>query len=418
MPVSVLVGTQWGDEGKGKIIDILTEDIDVVCRYQGGNNAGHTVVIDGKKYVLHLIPSGILRDGVTCIIGNGVVLDPDAFIQEIQELQKEGIDAKGKLFISDRTHLIFPFHKEEDISSESKKGEEKIGTTKRGIGPCYKEKSNRTGIRLADIYDAEHLRKKIHTALSERGAVDEIKLEEILSQFLAFAEVLKPYCCDTLLMVDRLIKEDKRILCEGAQGTMLDVDYGTYPYVTSSSPTSGGACTGAGVPPHAISTVYGLTKAYTTRVGSGPFPTELNDADGELLRKEGDEFGATTGRPRRCGWLDLVVVKHSLRVNGITELVLTKLDVLDVCETIKVCIGYTIDGEEIDYIPAQVEKLFKAVPQYKSFQGWRSSTHGITSYDELPENTQNYISFLEEYLEVPVRMISTGKDRSDIIIRG
>ena len=418
MPVSVLVGTQWGDEGKGKIIDILTENIDVVCRYQGGNNAGHTVVIEGKKYVLHLIPSGILRDGVSCIIGHGVVLDPEAFIAEISELLEEGINAEGKLFISNRTHLIFPFHKEEDISSESKKGEEKIGTTKRGIGPCYKEKCNRTGIRLADLYAPEILKKKIHDALNERGDVNETYLESIYKQFLEYADILKPYCCDTLLLVNRLIKEEKRILCEGAQGTMLDIDYGTYPYVTSSSPTSGGACTGVGIPPHAISTVYGLTKAYTTRVGSGPFPTELNDHDGELLRKEGDEFGATTGRPRRCGWLDLVVVKHALRVNGITELVLTKLDVLDLCETIKVCTSYMVDGEEIDYIPAQGEKLFKAVPCYRSFKGWKSSTHGVRNFSHLPDSAQAYINFLEEYLDVPVRMISTGKDRNDIIIRG
>ena len=415
MPVSVLVGTQWGDEGKGKIIDILTENIDVVCRYQGGNNAGHTVVIDGKQFVLHLLPSGILREDIICIIGNGVVIDPEVLLEEIASIEKEGMRVKGKLFISDRAHIILPYHKEEDISSEAKKGSAKIGTTGRGIGPCYMDKINRIGVRFTDLFDKEELRKKVTENFHTKGISDDPT--SIVEEFFALGKKMEAFYSDTILQLNKYIKEDKRILCEGAQGTMLDIDYGTYPFVTSSSPTAGGACTGLSIPPKHIGTVYGLMKAYTTRVGSGPFPTELEDNDGEFLQTSGDEFGATTGRRRRCGWLDLVVVKHAIAVNGIDEIVLTKLDVLDSLETIKICTSYLVDGEEIDHIPARLSQLEKVVPQYTELKGWSDSTCGMQDYDGLPDTAKSYIKFIEDVLEVPITMISTGKDRRDIILK-
>lgn len=415
MPVSVLVGTQWGDEGKGKIIDILTENIDVVCRYQGGNNAGHTVVIEGKQFVLHLLPSGILREDIICIIGNGVVIDPEVLLQEIASIEKEGIKVRGKLFISDRSHIILPYHKEEDISSEAKKGSAKIGTTGRGIGPCYMDKINRIGVRFTDLFDKEELKERITENFHSKGISDDPT--KLVEEFYALGQKMKEFYSDTILQLRTYIKEGKRILCEGAQGTMLDIDYGTYPFVTSSSPTSGGACTGLGIPPKCIGTVYGLMKAYTTRVGSGPFPTELDDNDGEFLQTSGDEFGATTGRRRRCGWLDLVVVKHAVTVSGIDELVLTKLDVLDGLDTIKVCTSYLIDGEEIDHIPARLSQLQKVVPQYTELKGWKGLTSGIQDFNALPEAAKSYIKFIEDAIEVPITMISNGKDRKDIIFK-
>ncbi|MCH6575888.1 MAG: adenylosuccinate synthase, partial [Bacteroidetes bacterium] len=347
MSVTVLVGSQWGDEGKGKIVDILSEKFDIVARYQGGANAGHTVEIGEKQYILHLIPSGILRDGVKCVIGNGVVIDPQALLDEIKILEDNGINVEGRLFISHNAHLIMPYHKLLDSISES--GKNKIGTTGRGIGPCYIDKFDRKGIRIVDLLNRDVLEKKLRQNDDEKNillkklyGVKGFDIEEIIKEYISFDEAIDSYVTDVPLMLNNAIKEGKNILLEGAQGTLLDVDHGTYPFVTSSNPTSGGACTGSGIPPNKIDNVFGIVKAYTTRVGNGPFPTELTDEAGEKLRQEGAEFGATTGRPRRCGWFDAFLVRYSAMINGIDAVAVTKLDVLSIFEKIKVCIGYKL----------------------------------------------------------------------------
>lgn len=421
MPVQIVIGAQWGDEGKGKIIDVLSENMDLVIRYQGGANAGHTVYVGDKKYVLHLIPSGILRENVHCIIGGGVVLDPQAFIEELDILAKAGIDYSNRLFISPRTHIIFPYHKKLDAQSESSKGTKSIGTTGRGIGPAYADKYSRHGIRAIDLLNFDSLKVKIEDNLKFKNFVLEKfynseaeSLEKTLQFAQEYASKLKPYIKETLSLIHNYQKQGKPILVEGAQGALLDIDYGSYPYVTSSHPVAGGAFIGSGIAP-VKSEITGVLKAYLTRVGNGPFPTELDDQVGEELRKCGYEFGATTGRPRRCGWLDMVAARYSAQVNGLTNIALTKLDVLSGFETIKVCTAYKYKGEELEWIPAD-ENIFSAVqPVYKTFKGWNQPVDTCKSFDELPEETKEYIAFIEETLEIPVKYISVGQRRDQII---
>lgn len=424
MSVSLIVGAQWGDEGKGKIVDLLATKADIVARYQGGANAGHTIVIDGKQYVLHLIPSGILTEGVKCIIGNGVVIDPAALMQEIEMLKENGIDVKDRLFISHKAHLIMPYHKLLDQVREKSSIENAIGTTGRGIGPSYIDKAKRSGIRIVDLLDRVEFEKKLRLSLEEYNNIltkiyseTEINVDELVDTYLEFDKLIDPYVTDTTLLINEAVKEGKKIIVEGAQGALLDLDHGTYPFVTSSNPTSGGACTGLGLPPTKINKIIGIVKAYSTRVGNGPFPTELNDEVGEKLRKEGNEFGATTGRPRRCGWLDLVALKYSVMINGIEDIALTKLDVLDNFDELKVCIGYTIDGKKMKSFPANLNMDTKIDLEYISFKGWNTSLNGITSYDKLPNEVKEYIKYIEDFVEAKVSIISTSPDRNDTIIR-
>lgn len=425
MSVAVIVGSQWGDEGKGKVVDLLSVDSEIVARYQGGANAGHTIVIEGKQYVLHLIPSGILSPNVKCVIGNGVVIDPVALMDEIKMLEDFGIDVKGRLFISHKAHLIMPYHKLLDQASEAQKnGKAAIGTTGRGIGPAYYDKYNRCGIRIVDLLDRKVFEEKLRANIAEKNIIlDKIygnsglDVETIIDQYLEFDKLIDPYITDTTLLLNEAIKAGKSVFVEGAQGALLDVDHGTYPFVTSSNPTTGGACTGLGIPPTAITRVIGIVKAYCTRVGNGPFPTELNDPIGEKLRKEGAEFGATTGRPRRCGWLDLVALKYSVMINGISEIALTKLDVLDTFDEIKVCTSYKIDEKITQHFPADIPSLEKIEPQLISFKGWNSSLRGIKKYEDLPYATQTYIAFIEEFTGAKVTIVSVSPDRADTIIR-
>ena len=425
MSVAVIVGSQWGDEGKGKVVDLLSVDSEIVARYQGGANAGHTIVIEGKQYVLHLIPSGILSPNVKCVIGNGVVIDPVALMDEIRMLEDFGIDVKGRLFISHKAHLIMPYHKLLDQASEAQKtGKAAIGTTGRGIGPAYYDKYNRCGIRIVDLLDRKVFEEKLRANIAEKNTILEkiygnsgLEVETIIDQYLEFDKLIDPYITDTTLLLNEAIKAGKSVFVEGAQGALLDVDHGTYPFVTSSNPTTGGACTGLGIPPTAITRVIGIVKAYCTRVGNGPFPTELNDPIGEKLRKEGAEFGATTGRPRRCGWLDLVALKYSVMINGISEIALTKLDVLDTFDEIKVCTSYKIDEKITQNFPADIPSLEKIEPQLISFKGWNSSLRGIKKYEDLPYATQTYIAFIEEFTGAKVSIVSVSPDRADTIIR-
>ncbi len=425
MSVAVIVGSQWGDEGKGKVVDLLSVDSEIVARYQGGANAGHTIVIEGKQYVLHLIPSGILSPNVKCVIGNGVVIDPVALMDEIKMLEDFGIDVKGRLFISHKAHLIMPYHKLLDQASEAQKtGKAAIGTTGRGIGPAYYDKYNRCGIRIVDLLDRKVFEEKLRANIAEKNIIlDKIygnsglDVETIIDQYLEFDKLIDPYITDTTLLLNEAIKAGKSVFVEGAQGALLDVDHGTYPFVTSSNPTTGGACTGLGIPPTAITRIIGIVKAYCTRVGNGPFPTELNNPIGEKLRKEGAEFGATTGRPRRCGWLDLVALKYSVMINGISEIALTKLDVLDTFDEIKVCTSYKIDDKITQNFPADIPSLEKIEPQLVSFKGWNSSLRGIKKYDDLPYETQTYIAFIEEFTGAKVSIVSVSPDRADTIIR-
>ncbi|MGB5849522.1 MAG: adenylosuccinate synthase [Ignavibacteriaceae bacterium] len=416
MSVTVLVGSQWGDEGKGKIVDILSEKFDIVARYQGGANAGHTVEIGEKQYILHLIPSGILRDGVKCVIGNGVVIDPQALLDEIKILEDNGINVEGRLFISHNAHLIMPYHKLLDSISES--GKNKIGTTGRGIGPCYIDKFDRKGIRIVDLLNRDVLEKKLRQNVEEKNILlkklyDDkgFDIEEIIKEYISFDEAIDSYVTDVPLLLNDAIKEGKNILLEGAQGTLLDVDHGTYPFVTSSNPTSGGACTGSGIPPNKIDKVFGIVKAYTTRVGNGPFPTELTDEEGEKLRKEGAEFGATTGRPRRCGWFDAFLVRYSAMINGIDVVAVTKLDVLSVFEKIKVCIGYEINGKRIKSFPSDVEKLNNVIPVYETLDGWMEDISECKSYDDLPQKTKDYLEFISNKANIKIEIISVGPKR-------
>ena len=416
MSVTVLVGSQWGDEGKGKIVDILSEKYKIVARYQGGANAGHTVIIGENKYILHLIPSGILRDDVICIIGNGVVLDPTALLEEIDLLEKNGIKVEGRLFISHNAHLIMPYHKLLDSISES--GDSKIGTTGRGIGPCYIDKFARKGIRIVDLLDRTELEKKIRINLKEKNELlkkvyehEGLDVDAIVKEYLEFDQTIDKYIKDVPSFLNNAIADGKSVLLEGAQGALLDVDHGTYPFVTSSSPTSGGASTGTGIPPTKIDSVIGIVKAYTTRVGNGPFPTELLDDDGEKLRKVGAEFGATTGRPRRCGWYDAFLVAYSQMINGITSAAITKLDVLSSFEKIKVCVGYELKGKRIKYFPTAVEQLSEVKPIYEELEGWNQDISNCTSYDKLPKKTIDYLDFIAKHSGIKIDIISVGPKR-------
>ena len=413
----VIVGTQWGDEGKGKIIDVLAHKADYVVRFQGGNNAGHTVVVNGEKFILHLLPSGMLHGNGKCIIGPGVVVDPKVLLEELSVLDKKGAKT-DHLFISDRAHLIMPYHIKLDECKEKAMGINKIGTTKRGIGPCYSDKITRTGIRVIDLLDMEKFAEKLKNSLDEKNQLftklyDETPLnfDEILADYKKYAELLKHRIIDSVPEINKALDDDKFVLFEGAQALMLDIDYGTYPYVTSSSPTAGGVTVGAGVSPKKIDKIIGVMKAYTTRVGEGPFVTELNDDLGELLRTTGGEYGATTGRPRRCGWLDAVVGKYAVDINGLTDVVMTKIDVLSGHKTVKICTAYDINGELYYAPPASIEKLAIAKPVYEELPGWDEDISQITNYDELPENCKKYIKRCEELIKAPISMVSVGPDR-------
>lgn len=418
----VVVGAQWGDEGKGKIVDVLGEKADYVVRFQGGNNAGHTIVVNGEKSILHLLPSGVLHKNAVCIIGPGVVVDPFVLLDEIDVLEKKGVSS-SHIYISDRAHLIMPYHIKLDELQEERLAGNKIGTTKRGIGPCYADKYTRIGLRVGDLIDFESFKTKLKSTLSIKN--DQItKLynelpfdyDEMTAQFKEIREKLLPRMMDSLSVVNEALDQDKMVLFEGAQAAMLDINYGTYPYVTSSSPTSAGVCAGAGISPKKLDKIIGVVKAYSTRVGEGPFVTELFDEEGEKLREIGHEYGATTGRPRRCGWLDLNVVKHAARINGLTDLVITKIDVLSEFEEIKVCTGYEIDGQIYDTIPASVEMVAKAKAVYEIFPGWQCDITGIRTYEELPENCKAYIKRIEEFTNTRISLVSVGPDRENNIL--
>jgi adenylosuccinate synthase len=420
--VTVLVGAQWGDEGKGKVIDILTEDADCIVRYQGGNNAGHTVVIGENKYVLHLIPSGILREGKICVIGHGVVVDPEALIEEIELLKEQGISCEGRLKVSDKSHIILPYHKKIDELRESLRKMGKIGTTKRGIGPCYADKVSRIGIRMADLFDQEYFRSRLASNIEEKNPIlrdngfEEMSADEIFGKYVEYAAYLKEFVCDTTSLLNEALKGGKSILFEGAQGTYLDVDYGTFPYVTSSNSTAGGACTGGGIGPSRIDRVVGVVKAYTTRVGEGPFPTEFGPDLMEKIRQKGGEFGATTGRARRCGWFDAVLVKNSVLINGIDQVVITKLDVLDELKTIKVCTGYRYKGQTYSNILGDPTFLDECEPLYEEHPGWEQDTSKITSYGDLPENARKYLDRIKKLIGTDIMLVSVGKSRKQTLI--
>ncbi|NUO79865.1 adenylosuccinate synthase [candidate division KSB1 bacterium] len=422
MPVQIIVGAQWGDEGKGKIIDYLSEHADLVARYQGGANAGHTVAIGGERYVLHLIPSGILHPHTTCYLGNGVVIDPVALLQEIELLTKKDIVLKGRLFISHRAHLVMPYHKLLDQSRELADEQHKIGTTGRGIGPAYVDKVHRMGIRIVDLLDETTLREKIIHNLEEKNAIlsalygqSPLEAEAILHEYRELDEQLDPYITDVSRALHLGIASGKSVLCEGAQGTLLDIDLGTYPYVTSSSPTSGGACTGLGLGPTQIDRVLGVIKAYTTRVGMGPLPTEISPESGIDLRTLGAEYGATTGRPRRCGWFDAVVANYAVQVNGIAAWAVTKLDVLDTLAEIKICVAYRYRGKEIKTFPADLAMLEQCEPVYETLPGWQESTAAVRTFNALPARAQQYLRMLTEITQTPIEIISVGPNREQTI---
>jgi adenylosuccinate synthase len=420
----IILGSQWGDEGKGKIVDLFAERFDIVARYQGGHNAGHTVFIGEKKFVLKLIPSGILRPGKRAVIGNGLVIDPAALLSEIETLESAGVAVASSLFISDRAHVLFPAHRMMEKMSEGREGRVSIGTTSRGIGPCYEDKTARRGIRVADLLDTEAFRAQYDTVMQEKvviaralGIDSELDLAAIRDEYEAFAERIRPMVCDTSILLNEAIGDGKKVLFEGAQGTMLDIDHGTYPFVTSSSASAGGACTGTGVAPTRIDGVIGVSKAYITRVGGGPFPTEALDHAGELIRARGKEFGAVTGRPRRCGWFDVPLLRYTATINGFDSIVVTKLDVLDEFEQIPVCVGYRIGGREVRGMPATVAEISKIEPVYENVPGWCTPTFGIANYDELPAKAKEYIAFLEARTGVEVGSISTGPERNQTIVR-
>ena len=422
MSVSIIVGAQWGDEGKGKIVDMLSEDIDIVARYQGGANAGHTVCIGDKNYVLHLIPSGIFHKHVKCVIGNGVVIDPAALMEEIKMVQSFGVKIDGRLFISHNAHLIMPYHKLLDNIREQ--GTQKIGTTGRGIGPAYIDKYMRTGIRVVDLLDRKVLREKLTRNIEEKNQIlskvygkTEIDIEQLINEYQQFDKQIDLFVTDTSAYLNNALRKKKKVLAEGAQGALLDVDHGTYPYVTSSNPTSGGACTGLGIPPTSVKSIIGIVKAYSTRVGNGPFPTEEINETGETLRKIGHEFGTTTGRPRRTGWLDMVSLKYSLMVNGITEIALTKLDVLDDFDEIKICVGYKKNGKVLTSFPTDVQTLETVEPVYKSYNGWRKKISDATKWKHFPKNTMKYVETIEKLSGVKVSVVSVGARRDQTIVR-
>jgi adenylosuccinate synthase len=418
----VVVGAQWGDEGKGKVVDYLAASFDYIARCAGGHNAGHTVIFNGSKFVLQLIPCGILRPGKHAVIGSGVVVDPAALVAELDTLAKAGIEIKDRLHLSNRAHLIFPYHRQMEKAAEAARGAGKIGTTSRGIGPTYEDKMARHGIRVGDLLDAARFREKLARVVSEKDAVcratygvplDTAGLAEL---YLAYAERLRPLISDSSELINDALDEGKSVLFEGAQGTMLDIDFGTYPYVTSSNAISGGACTGLGVGPTRINAVAGVTKAYTTRVGSGPFPTEMPDLEAKEVRDRGQEYGAVTGRPRRCGWLDLVVLRYAVRLNGITSLIVTKLDVFDTQKDIQVCTGYRFKGALIKEMPASAEDLAEVKPEYRTLPGWQSDTFGVKDAEKLPRAAVDYLKFISDFLGVEIGMISTGPDSDATII--
>ncbi|MBI5191982.1 MAG: adenylosuccinate synthase [Nitrospirae bacterium] len=419
----IVTGAQWGDEGKGKIVDLLTEDADYIVRYQGGHNAGHTIVIGENKFVLHLIPSGILRPGKRCVIGNGVVIDPQALLAEIDGLKDRGIEVKDHLYISGRAHIIMPYHTAIEKESEKLKGSLKIGTTGRGIGPTYADKMARVGIRVVDLVDRDIFREKLKTNLLEMNyflerlyGVKGFELDDVYNEYISYGERLKGFVIDTPILLDMAMNDGKNILFEGAQGTHLDVDHGTYPYVTSSNATAGGACTGTGVGPTKIDRVVGVAKAYTTRVGSGPFPTELHDDIGEFLRSTGKEFGATTGRPRRCGWFDVPATSYAVKVNGFTDIALTKLDVLDNLDEISICVGYKYNGKSYNDMPSELKVLEGCEPVYEKMAGWMTTTAGISDYNALPENARKYIQRIQTLIGVEISIISTGFRRDETVL--
>lgn len=420
----VVVGTQWGDEGKGKVVDLLTAKADIVVRFQGGNNAGHTLVVNGEQTICHLIPSGILHEGKKCLIGNGLVVDPQVLLEEINNLTERGIAINPeKLSLSEKAHIIMPYHKAIDLARETAKGKDKLGTTGRGIGPCYEDKVGRTGIRTIDLLETETLEEKIKTNLKEKNFyltkfldAEPLEFQPIFDQYRSMAETLRPYITDVSLEIDQAIKSGKKILFEGAQGTHLDIDHGTYPFVTSSNPVSGTVCAGAGVGPGKLHHINGIVKAYTTRVGSGPFPTELEDEAGDYLQKRGAEFGATTGRRRRCGWLDLVMVRDSVRFNGLTSLSITKLDVLTGLKELKICVGYEFQGKRIDSRPASLKKLAQCTPIYEEFAGWEEDITAASQMDQLPSQTRDYLKRIEQITEVPLSIISVGSARQQTIL--
>ena len=422
---AVVLGAQWGDEGKGKIVDVLSERFAAVARYAGGHNAGHTVIIGGQKFVLQLIPCGVLRPGCRGIIGNGVVLDPIAFLKEVDKLRQLGVAVDERLFVSNRAQVILPYHRMIELAAESAPGRQKIGTTSRGIGPAYEDKMARSGLRVVDLLRPDLLKTHIEAACAEKNAIVRalfgsgtaaLDPEKMFDEYAAAAELVRPFVADTGRLLNKILAEGGSVMFEGAQGTMLDIDHGTYPFVTSSSATAGGASTGTGVGPTAIGTVISVTKAYVTRVGEGPFPTEIHEAVGDHLRARGNEYGAVTGRPRRCGWLDIPLLRYSNQVNGAEWLVITKLDVLDEMEEIPVCVGYEIDGKVGDEIPADVHGLERIRPVYTTLKGWRASTEGITEFDKLPQAARDYLRFQERESGAKIGMVSTGPDREQTML--
>jgi len=418
MTAVVVVGAQWGDEGKGKIVDLLTEKAHYVIRFQGGNNAGHTLVVNGKKYIFHLIPSGILHPHTVCVIGNGVVVDPEVLLDEIAKLKQEGVPiGPEKLIISERAHLIMPYHKALDLAREAKAKGGKIGTTGRGIGPCYEDKVGRRGFRMIDLLNPRYFKEKLEVVLEEKNqnlrylSAEPLSYEDIVEMYLSYGEALRPHIKDVSSILYQAKREGKNLLFEGAQGTFLDIDFGTYPYVTSSNTLAGNACCGSGVGPTEIDHVMGIVKAYTTRVGEGPFLTEQKNKIGEYLREKGREFGSTTGRPRRCGWLDLVMVKTAVRLNGLSSIAITKLDVLSGLRKIKACVSYKIDGKEVDYFPPTLDELSRVEAKYEEFEGWDEDLSQISRFEDLPKNAQTYLQFIQSYLGVPIYLVSVGPDR-------
>jgi adenylosuccinate synthase len=416
----VVLGAQWGDEGKGKIVDLLTPRFSIVARYQGGHNAGHTVYVNGVKFILRLIPSGILHPGVTCVIGNGVVVDPAALFAELDELARNGIDVAGRVLISEKAHLILPYHRDLDLLSEARRGERKIGTTSRGIGPAYEDKIARRGIRAGDLADPKGLEQNVRDNVTARNRLvqdNTMDWKPVLDQLLRHAERMRPMIRDVSLMLADATRAGQSILFEGAQGTLLDIDHGTYPYVTSSNASVGGVCTGLGLPPKAIGAVLGVVKAYTTRVGEGPLPTELSGEMGNRLRESGNEYGAVTGRPRRCGWYDAVAARYACRINGLDGLALTKLDVLDGLDRIDICTAYRSGGRTITDFPADVRQLADCEPVYESMPGWSAPTAGVRAFEQLPQAARRYIARLEEVTGAKAAIVSTGSERDDTIVR-
>jgi adenylosuccinate synthase len=415
-----VLGAQWGDEGKGKIVDLLTPGFDIVARYQGGHNAGHTVYVGGTKFILRLIPSGILHPGITCVIGNGVVVDPQALLAEVDELVNKGVNIDNRIVISDKAHLILPYHRDLDLLAEARRGERKIGTTSRGIGPAYEDKIARRGIRAADLADAKALEQDVRDNVMARNRLVQdttMDWRPVLDQLLTDGARIRPWVRDVSLMLSEAMHDGKSVLFEGAQGTLLDIDHGTYPFVTSSNASVGGVCTGLGIGPRLIGGVLGVAKAYTTRVGEGPLPTELFGQMGERLRESGHEYGAVTGRPRRCGWYDAVAIRYSVRINGLDALALTKLDVLDGVERLDICTAYRCGSQTLTEFPSDIARLASCKPVYESMPGWSSPTRGLRRFADLPEAARRYVSRLEEVSGVPVALISTGSERDDTIFR-